>query len=61
MEPLAARLPTWVPLTNSRSVAPSYVVARCVQTPAASAEEPRVSTSNGVETCPLGRFESVCA
>ena len=31
MVPVVARLDTWLPFTYSRSVAPSYVSARCDQ------------------------------
>jgi hypothetical protein len=45
MLPVWARVATWVPFTKNLCVAPSYVVARCVQLLFGTVEVPATSRS----------------
>ena len=53
--PVRGVLATWAPLTYIRSVVPSYVVARCDQVLAGSADGPTSPTSDFSRRYVLGR------
>jgi hypothetical protein len=52
--PVTARVATCAPPTYSRTIAPSYVAATCVQVPAGSTDGPAAPTSLPAFTCAAG-------
>ena len=52
--PLNASCPAWTPLTKTRSVVPSYVVAMCVQVLSASEDVPLAIRKPPLTNSPVG-------